>query len=358
MATPRNTLVQTLNPTGSGRSYYRKQTGWYGDHSSVYPYSGCRAFSSGSIQCFTNPPTYMDAANCVPLVDFQGSSGIPSWSRATYNQAYARFRGKVVGSTAELGTTFAEWRESLDLITSSAIKAYNAYKAIRKGKLRKALQELGVSKSNRRRRRRTQGADAASSLYLDYAFGVAPTIQDMYSAMEVLSQPLPYGKKSAGASCTRNWNTTTASNKRVYHSKIRHRVGADILLTNPNAFLMNQLGILNPASIAWELVPFSFMVDWFYNVGNYLNSFSDWAGLELRNPWHSHRCSYTADESIINNPNCKGLQKGFGYASERGAGIPRPIPTLQFNGDLGTSINRAASAVSILIQVLISGTKK
>jgi hypothetical protein len=29
---------------------------------------------------------------------------------------------------------------------------------------------------------------------------------------------------------------------------------------------------LNPVSIAWELVPFSFVVDWVFNVGGYLNN--------------------------------------------------------------------------------------
>lgn len=32
------------------------------------------------------------------------------------------------------------------------------------------------------------------------------------------------------------------------------------------------LGLTNPASVAWELVPFSFVVDWFAPVGDWLNA--------------------------------------------------------------------------------------
>jgi hypothetical protein len=62
-------------------------------------------------------------------------------------------------------------------------------------------------------------------------------------------------------------------------------MGAEFTVNNPNTLLMNQMGFINPASIAWEAVPFSFVVDWFANVGQVLNSATDFVGLSMKNPF-------------------------------------------------------------------------
>lgn len=42
------------------------------------------------------------------------------------------------------------------------------------------------------------------------------------------------------------------------------------------------LGLLNPANVAWELVPFSFVVDWFVPIGSYLDSLGFFWGLDYK----------------------------------------------------------------------------
>jgi hypothetical protein len=44
---------------------------------------------------------------------------------------------------------------------------------------------------------------------------------------------------------------------------------------------MSQSGFTNPVSLAWELLPFSFVVDWFLPIGPYLESLDSWGGLIL-----------------------------------------------------------------------------
>lgn len=50
-------------------------------------------------------------------------------------------------------------------------------------------------------------------------------------------------------------------------SLLKARYGVDGL----SSFVSNNISI-NPLSTAWELVPFSFVVDWFVNVGDYINA--------------------------------------------------------------------------------------
>jgi hypothetical protein len=39
-----------------------------------------------------------------------------------------------------------------------------------------------------------------------------------------------------------------------------------------NLVLLNSLGLLNPLQVAWELVPFSFVVDWILPIGSFLEA--------------------------------------------------------------------------------------
>ena len=56
-----------------------------------------------------------------------------------------------------------------------------------------------------------------------------------------------------------------------------------MVISSPNSLKANQLGLVNPASVAWELIPFSFLVDWFLPVGKFLESYTDTVGMQLDN---------------------------------------------------------------------------
>lgn len=43
-------------------------------------------------------------------------------------------------------------------------------------------------------------------------------------------------------------------------------------MNNPNLLLPAKVGLTNPLSVAWELIPFSFVVDWFLPIGNYIDA--------------------------------------------------------------------------------------
>lgn len=55
---------------------------------------------------------------------------------------------------------------------------------------------------------------------------------------------------------------------------------------------MNGWGLMNPAQVAWEMVPFSFCVDWLAPVGNTLSSLSATAGLEFESGYMSTVSSF------------------------------------------------------------------
>lgn len=59
------------------------------------------------------------------------------------------------------------------------------------------------------------------------------------------------------------------------------RLGLRFRLASPLVAFLAQTGFTNPVNLAWELLPFSFVVDWFLPIGPYLETLSQWDGLEF-----------------------------------------------------------------------------
>lgn len=167
------------------------------------------------------------------------------------------------GVSADLGLTVATWKSSLSMV-SGAFRALGS---------KAARAELYYSKK-------------ASSLYLEGIFGWVPLMQDIYSAYKVLSDLSLTARKTVvriGDSSTQVLNESTI--RGPLQSVIGVQVGGSLRCTNPNLGLLERLGLVNPAAIAWDAVPYSFVINWFIPVGGYLKSLSDMVGWEQQNAW-------------------------------------------------------------------------
>jgi hypothetical protein len=52
-------------------------------------------------------------------------------------------------------------------------------------------------------------------------------------------------------------------------------------IDQPLVSFLSQTGFLNPINLIWEILPFSFVADWFLGVGPYLEALSAWKGLSF-----------------------------------------------------------------------------
>jgi len=113
------------------------------------------------------------------------------------------------------------------------------------------------------------------------------------------------------------------------------------------AFKASQLGFVNPVSVAWQLVPFSFVVDWFVNVGQFIGSYTDFVGVEQSNPCVTR---YQVADCIVSANNRPYVYEGLSIYVRRTLGIPSP--SLKVRPWNGVSPVRAATAIALLIQQL------
>lgn len=184
-----------------------------------------------------------------------------------YAQAYARLRGKLYKGSGSLGVTLASYKQSRDMV-ASRIKT-----------LRTDTAQLYVDAVNARRK----GRDA-SSMILETTFGWAPLLQDAQAALSTVIQRADEVAFVRGAG-TAPWTFRQTDNTGFYLSKSELdgkascTLAASIVIDNPNKWLAERAGLLNVGAVAWDLVPWSFMVNRFVNTGAIVNSLTDFAGL-------------------------------------------------------------------------------
>lgn len=248
----------------------------------------------------------------------------------TVNKTYAKFKDLVVGEAAQSAVNIAERKQAIDAMSkrlfqmvrfTRALKSFNfpqaarelGFRVIKKTDSRAATKMVLRYTSKRRipiaRSRRyvkyyhqpkagdyevtlKRGVKGFADNYLEFHFGWEPLVQDIGTTMEIIHDPVVLG---VGGRHTVRASSTTYGPNAVRPSLANGETGhsykwiskvqmiADVSVADANEYNLNRLGFVNPAVVLWELVPFSFLVDWFVNVGQVLSSYTDFLGLALSN---------------------------------------------------------------------------
>lgn len=268
------------------------------------------------------------------------------WSSVD-NRAYAKLLDKI-RSDAGVGQNIAEYKQSLKLLHGAIDVIKSPLKTFAK-----AVQSwFRKNKDATARTPLKQMGDA----WLIWHFGVEPLIKDLHSVMERLesSANFTWTRHTASSKGQRRfrYNTGKLPNQWFIDETYMgvRRYSLEVRYTNPSLALMNDFGIVNPASLAWELVPFSFVIDWFYPIGSYLNSFTDLLGYETRNPSNTFMLTWLSEQGYV-------YDEGFSAGKFNGVRISRSLTNPSFSLPrveipAGLSPTRGATAIALLLQVL------
>jgi len=232
-----------------------------------------------------------------------GSSGVQipdiTKQKASLNaQVTTQLLNRAKDQKINLAQAFAERAQTIQLLASTAIKLAKSFSALRQGNIVAAGKALGVSVSRRTRRnyrmmRQEKPLDAISNAWLELQYGWKPLLSDCYGAAEqaaILNGEKIIGKASTYARM-RVCDSDTVGIPDVQGSPIGTVVRTVQLyqkmtvyfeVNNSTLKSAAQMGMTNPLTIAWELTPWSFVVDWFLPVGNWLNSLDATAGTSFK----------------------------------------------------------------------------
>lgn len=314
--------------------------------------------------------------------------GTPAWLSADVqcrNKAYTRLKAKL-GDAAAFAVSIAERKQAMSMMTNRLTQIWKFTHALRKGRFGDAAKALkvGMPPKNRdfdrflessRFTKLRKGAKYFANNYLEFHFGWSPMVADIYTAMNILSDGIPSSwikakatlpSRSGGLTFTGsqgmpNWSFT----RKTVTVNSQVTIRTQVKVQNPNLHLAAQLGVINPATVAFELVPFSFVLDWFVNVSEFLESFTDFAGLELSNTSYTEFVTYRevdGSSAYYNQDRPYNGTTSGKYGStktmvwnaiylRRTVGLP-PGPTLTIRSPWVVSPRRGLAAVSLLIQSL------
>lgn len=281
----------------------------------------------------------------------------PPLESAAYKKAYDRFY-EAIGDQAEMGLLAAERREAFGLVALRALTLVKAFRALRKGRFRDFIKALDTRPVPRHRRTKWTRPKDASALWLEYWFGWSPLVADIGNVVDVLQGDVPSGQRLRGRGTAKTKRKTTTTGPVSWaveqDARFRCQIFGVVEVTNHDLYLANKLGFVNPTLIAWELVPFSFLVDWFYPVGDFLASMTNNVGIKVTDIWVSETSVVKCTEDVIRVTGTARYKATYVRSSRRKV-TSLPRPELVFNVPSRLSLTRAATAISLLVSIFTKG---
>jgi len=347
------TVTESLNyppPHGSVKSYYRRIVS--SRQKKPYDLRLPHTVRCGFTQNLGNP-TYGPLAADSAL--HYGANSV-SFNEAT-SKAYAKLT-EDAKQKCQASVALAEYRQAAGMVGSRLVQLTKFARAVKRLDFHTAATYLSLSPNtsysdvSRQMKKRWRKDKDLAGVWLEVHFGWEPMVKDIYDALEVAVNPVkdkPIKGRATGPLVRDQLiNRPVGSANYVDLRQCKVQYLADLRVTNPNLAQLSQWGITNPLSLVWELIPFSFVVDWFVNVSQLIGTFDDWFGVSLTNS--STTVYNTCNFKRWFTPPPDSRQHGQFYDVTRSAGITKPV--LYVKPLKGPSWQRALTQASLLLALM------
>lgn len=280
--------------------------------------------------------------------------------------ALVRARNKMKDSKVNLGVAFAERNRTASMVGDTAKRLARAVQDMRRGNFRDAYRRLGISYNDSSGPKGRNWVNA----WLQSQYGWKPLLSDIYGSVAALSKR-PRSDFRVTSTAHRGdtthymWeidpnNWSSHSGDYGYRCEAERKRGVfvriDAVPDNDLTMSLSSLGVTNPLEVAWELVPYSFVVDWFLPVGDWLSSMDAMLGYSSAYTstttynqcmWESWGISRTWSQYNYVLSDFQGYKEGLWIRRTAQSGVPFPRPpSLKDPRSLG----HMANGLSLLAQ--------
>jgi len=178
----------------------------------------------------------------------------------------AKLAEKVKGHDFNLAVNLAQSNQVVSMVTSTLVKLSKSVRALKHGDFATAARQLGA----RPRTSRLNTKDV-SGRWLELQYGWLPLLGDTYEATKAYAAltagPRMKEYKVTMKAVAKTQNVISGPLKYSYNNKIKRQL---LFRQYEQMSAPRSLGLTDPYSVAWELIPYSFVVDWFIPIGVYL----------------------------------------------------------------------------------------
>lgn len=197
--------------------------------------------------------------------------------------AYYKARASMGSGPLNLAENLGDAHKTAEMVAKRIRQLGEAARQLKNGNVKGLYQALKMDgQPSRRETQRVLDTPPVKRLanhWLEYTYGWKPLVQDVWAALEMLRKRMsdPVGKVKKYSHTI--YLPRTAGSPRDQPPK-RARGYVSGRVRNPGLRQLNGLGLLNPALLFWELLPYSFVVDWFLPVGDVLTSLTAGIGMD------------------------------------------------------------------------------
>lgn len=279
-------------------------------------WNGRSYYLNGSGPFITTPPQWeWDGTTKYNIGKGFRDKALSTGLSALINECTVKLLVKTADQKANIAVMLKEASKTSDLILGKARQIDRAYRAFRRGRLKEVARILNI------------GPTRVHKTWLEYKYGWMPLMYDAKNAAEFFAQqamgrrPSYYVKQSVKNSFVYDevvMQTEYGMTQPLVPSKRHCKVDVTVKqkiwveLTSPNLAALQQTGVTNPELYAWEVMPYSFVIDWFISVGDWLTSMTALNGIAIRRAVQSIEKSWYATYDV---PESKYVSGPYVYIS-------------------------------------------
>nr|QDH88272.1 MAG: hypothetical protein H4RhizoLitter19220_000003 [Leviviridae sp.] len=227
---------------------------------------------------------------------------VGSIENAIDNKAVQKLISSIgAGIEGNLAQDVAEFGKTAGMVANAAKAVTSAIRDTKRGNFVGAINSLRSASSQKfhmsPKGKPPSVSRSVAENWLALQYGWKPLLKDIEASLESLGNALVHSalgsdvvhkvtaSASGSGSKTVSFPLTGYPNEfggsKTTTVQIRKKYGIRYVVDSPTLAFLQQTGFTNPVNLAWELLPLSFVVDWFLPVGKYLESFSYGQGLSF-----------------------------------------------------------------------------
>jgi hypothetical protein len=235
-----------------------------------------------------------------------------------YNTALAKMYEQYRGGL-DLAIDLLEGGQTVNMLRS-ANRLIEHAKKLKRGDL-KAAYKAYVSGSDRVRK----ALQNAGSAWLQWVYGMKPLAQDLYDAVLETVHSVPPSLIANGKAQDQKKLDDTISisgypARRIYDQSWRCEIQCRFVMGDGWYDTAQRYTSMNPVSMLWETLPYTFVLDWIVDIGGYLRNFES-AALSLTgflDGWVTETCK--SNGSTFVNYTINNLPNNFTAVTWTGGG--------------------------------------